>query len=54
MCRNSGKWMVELDRWVARLSGAEQETIVRKATDSFLTDKTPINDWVNFQNYREV
>jgi hypothetical protein len=54
MFRNSAKWMIELDRWVYRLTGADQETIVRKSIESFLTDKTPINDWVNYVDYEEV
>jgi hypothetical protein len=46
--------MIEMDRWVYKLSGAPEETIVRKSTDSFLTDRIPVDQWSQFGDYYEV
>ena len=46
--------MVELDRWAHKLSGAQDETVVRKSSESFLTDRTPLNKWVNSGNIEQV
>jgi hypothetical protein len=52
--RDRAQWMVEMDRWAYRLSGAPTETIIRKSTDSFQTDKTPIDQWTQFKDINEV
>ncbi len=46
--------MIEMDRWVYKLSGAPEETIVRKSTESFLTDRTPVDQWTQFADFNEV
>jgi hypothetical protein len=43
-----------MDRWVYKLSGAPEETIVRKSTESFLTDRTPVDQWTQFADFNEV
>jgi hypothetical protein len=46
--------VVELDRWVHRLSGAPQETISRSSTDSFFTDKMGQDQWTSAAATDEV
>jgi hypothetical protein len=52
--RDRAQWIVEMDRWSYRLSGAPSETVVRKSTESFQTDKTPIDQWTQFHDINEV
>jgi hypothetical protein len=46
--------MVELDRWVVRLSGAPEETISRTSSESFSTDKLGNDQWTRLASTDEV
>ncbi len=48
------RWMVELDRWVVRLSGAPEETISRTSSESFSTDKLGNDQWTRLASTDEV
>ena len=48
------RWMVELDRWVVRLSGAPEETINRTSSESFSTDKLGNDQWTRLASTDEV
>jgi hypothetical protein len=46
--------MVELDRWVVRLSGAPEETISRTSSESFSTDKLGNDQWTRLASTDEA
>jgi hypothetical protein len=52
--RSQGQWMIELDRWVAGLSGTPEEQITRRSQDSFATDKLGLDQWSTLSETDEV